>query len=164
MGKLKNERQELFCQNVVKGFPYFKAYMKAGYETTEAAARSSSSDLLTNPNIENRIAELMKNAKTKAVMKKSELLEYMTKAQKLNTIDAVESVEDLRRYGEFIEQIEFDAGGNIKKVKFVSKAKQEELFARYYNMFTDTVKHEGEIKIKSEISMKDLDEALDKVD
>lgn len=57
------EQQELFCEFYAGDEELFangvKSYMKAYPDTTYAAARSSSSALLTNPNILARINELL---------------------------------------------------------------------------------------------------------
>ena len=57
--ELLDIRHEAFCQEYMKnGFNGTRAYMSVYPDTGEAAARSSASDLLTKPNITERIAEL----------------------------------------------------------------------------------------------------------
>lgn len=56
MPALENARHELFCQEVAKGQPAYKAYIAAGY--SEPTARAGSSQLLTKQNILDRIDEI----------------------------------------------------------------------------------------------------------
>lgn len=58
MGILKNPRWEKFAQAVSKGASYTKAYMTAGYDSSEEAAGRSGSALMKNPEISGRVAGL----------------------------------------------------------------------------------------------------------
>lgn len=58
MPELKNDRQELFCQEYIIDYIGYKAAIRAGY--AECSARSTASKLLTNPDILARVRELQK--------------------------------------------------------------------------------------------------------
>lgn len=56
-----SEQQERFCRFIVEGKSGNEAYVEAGYKVSnDATARANASRLLTNANIEARIAELRK--------------------------------------------------------------------------------------------------------
>lgn len=57
---LKNARHELFAQNLAKGKSQTQAYIAAGYSENGAAV--SGSQLLTNPKVSDRVAELKAEA------------------------------------------------------------------------------------------------------
>ena len=63
-------RQESFVQNLVaKGMNATAAYKAAGYAgKTDATARAGASELLTNPNVKMRLAELQRQAADKATV------------------------------------------------------------------------------------------------
>jgi len=62
---LPNMRQELFAQNMVKGMPQNRAYMKAGYTAnTPQAGWANASRLIRDDKVSNRIDELLKTTET----------------------------------------------------------------------------------------------------
>ena len=65
-----NARQEKFVQNLVAhGMNATAAYRAAGYAgRTDATARAGASELLTNPNVKARLAELQHQAAYKAAI------------------------------------------------------------------------------------------------
>lgn len=73
MGILKNQRHELFAQNVAKGMSATEAYREAGYK----AHRQSAHSLLTNPDISARIEELKKAGAKEAEVTIARVLEEM---------------------------------------------------------------------------------------
>ena len=60
MPPLENARHERFAQGLAKGKTQEQAYIDAGY--SENGARVSASQLLTNPNVAARVAELQERA------------------------------------------------------------------------------------------------------
>ena len=60
MPVLENARHERFAQGLAKGKTQEQAYIDAGY--SENGARVSASQLLTNPNVAARVAELQERA------------------------------------------------------------------------------------------------------
>lgn len=67
MGRLKNQKHEKFCQNIVSGLNQTDAYMQANYKATGETARSNASRLLTNANVLKRVAELNAELKDGAI-------------------------------------------------------------------------------------------------
>jgi phage terminase small subunit len=65
-----NARQERFVQHlVVGGMNATAAYKASGYAgKTDGTARAGASELLTNPNVKSRLAELQRQAAQKAVV------------------------------------------------------------------------------------------------
>ncbi|MEQ1955848.1 terminase small subunit [Mesorhizobium yinganensis] len=65
-----NARQEKFVQNlVVNGLVASAAYKTAGYAgRTDGAARAGASELLTNPNVRARLAQLQQQAAMRAAV------------------------------------------------------------------------------------------------
>lgn len=59
MAKLKNKKHELFCQEYLIDLNATQAYLRVGYKVSADIARVNASQLLTNPNIQTRIDELM---------------------------------------------------------------------------------------------------------
>jgi phage terminase small subunit len=58
MSKSLNLRQEAFCRGLSEGLPQSRAYMEAGYESRGNAAEASASQLLRNPKVAARVAQL----------------------------------------------------------------------------------------------------------
>ena len=61
MAGLKNQRHEIFAQNLAQGKSQTDAYIEAGYSTTDARAKASRL-LATNGNIQRRVKELQERA------------------------------------------------------------------------------------------------------
>src|ERR1700741_3746767 len=63
MGTLRNPRHELFCQYIATspktGWPQGRCYTEAGFKTADRSADACAARLLTEANIQNRIAELL---------------------------------------------------------------------------------------------------------
>lgn len=146
MGKLKNARQELFCQNIAKGLPAYKAFTESGYTAkNDESARANASRLLTYDNIANRIAELMQKAENEAVMSAQELLQYISDVITLNIPEVLEGGPDMiKKHGDKVDRVEFDEEGRIKKLWFVSKSKNEELLAKHHKLLTEKIEHSGD--------------------
>lgn len=65
MPALPNMRQELFAQNLVKGMPQNRAYIKAGYTAnTPQTGWSNASRLIRDDKVSNRIEELLRTTET----------------------------------------------------------------------------------------------------
>lgn len=87
MQPLENQRHELFAQYIAKGSSAIEAYTKAGY----MPHRSSASDLLANPNIQKRVAELQKAAADRTEITVARVLEELAKV----------AFADMSQYGEW---------------------------------------------------------------
>ncbi len=73
MAALENSRHELFAQNLFKGLSQEQAYIEAGY-SAEGARQSASRLMLTNADIEARVAELHERKANVAVWTKADAL------------------------------------------------------------------------------------------
>jgi hypothetical protein len=71
MAPLPNTRHERFCQEIIKGQNATDAYCAAGYKAEGGAARANASRLLTDANVQARIAELNAGAAEKAEISKA---------------------------------------------------------------------------------------------
>lgn len=75
MKPLENQRHELFAQYIAKGHSAIDAYTRAGY----LPHRSSASQLLANPNIKERVDELMIAGAEKSEISVARVLEELAK-------------------------------------------------------------------------------------
>ena len=74
---LKDPRHEAFAQARAEGLPAYKAWLQAGYKGSTQVAMSSSSRLLRNVEVQNRLRALIEQlADTMMVTKESLLAEY----------------------------------------------------------------------------------------
>ena len=72
MPALKNPRWEMFAQGVANGLPAYKAYLDAGFKSSEKAASTDGPRLLRNAQVANRVRELLEQlAETMAVTRES---------------------------------------------------------------------------------------------
>ena len=179
---LINSRWEAFCQNIIKGDDLGDAYLNAGYTLKgKMAASVNANKLLKNTNIANRLAFLKKQAADRMIITVTEVLENMTKVIDLNT---VEVLENLRKYGKFINRIKFktvydtedivDEGGKIagkrrkarqvvKDITLVSKEKMYELIGRYYSMFTDNIEVVNKTPLHQKLAEKLIEKSSESI-
>jgi phage terminase small subunit len=73
MGALSNPRHERFAQELAKGKSATEAYSEAGYQES----RASASRLLTNANVQARVAELQERAAANVVISREWVLEQL---------------------------------------------------------------------------------------
>lgn len=113
-GPLKNQKHEAFVIGVFEGKPASQAYLDAGYNCTNAAARMAASRLMTNDNVASRLAELQTAVSEKvvqsAVLNKEVIVSAVhrlaTKAENLGQIANARSCWELlgREHGTFVER------------------------------------------------------------
>jgi hypothetical protein len=75
MPALENARHEKFVQELTKGKTQEQAYIDAGY--SENGAEVSASQLLRNPKVAARVAELQEKAANKAVIDKAMIVQRL---------------------------------------------------------------------------------------
>lgn len=75
---LKNQRHELFAQNLAKGMTGSAAYKFAGYVAIGNSAESSASTLQRTPKVAARVAELKERAAEKAVASREWIIDRLT--------------------------------------------------------------------------------------
>ncbi|MNS89785.1 Terminase small subunit [compost metagenome] len=109
------DKQKRFADEYLIDMNASAAYLRAGYKCSEAAARSSASDLLTNPNIQEYIAEKQKKIEEKTELTVEWILEEMKdtyiQAKQVGEYSAAnKSLEMLGRYkGMFNDKLKVDA-------------------------------------------------------
>jgi phage terminase small subunit len=59
---LSNNRRERFCQGIAKGLSATESYRRAGYKGNGHVAEAGASEILRNPEVANRLAELQAKA------------------------------------------------------------------------------------------------------
>lgn len=118
------DKQKRFADEYLIDMNASAAYLRAGYKCSEAAARSSASDLLTNPNIQEYIAEKQKKIEEKTELTVEWILEEMKdtyiQAKQLGEYSAAnKSLEMLGRYkGMFNDKLKVDATVTKKLEEF----------------------------------------------
>lgn len=136
---LKNQRQELFCQNVAGGKTKMDAYVMAGYKAKESKYISTNASILMRKEgVQQRITYLQKQISSNIIMKnvasKQELAEYYTRLLRTTVADFLEYDKDGERYfsikdgtlsKEAIKKIKCrtirDQEGNIKDEKQIEE-------------------------------------------
>ncbi len=79
MAALKNVKHEAFCLHYSKTGNATESYKKAGYKAkTEAAINASASQLLKNPKVQERLAELAEEMASSKIADIKEIHEYLT--------------------------------------------------------------------------------------
>ncbi|WP_224543681.1 terminase small subunit [Mesorhizobium sp. CA16] len=78
-----NTRQERFCLGLAEGLPQSRAYIEAGYAARGNAAEASASQLLRNPKVAARIAELQAAAARRSQITVDDLVAELEDMRKL---------------------------------------------------------------------------------
>ncbi|EMH91446.1 terminase small subunit [Klebsiella pneumoniae] len=159
MAKL-TDKQELFAREYLKDLNATQAAIRAGY--SEKTARSQANRLLTNVDIENRIAEL-KSVRNEAVgIDASYVLKRLIEIDQMDVLDIMTDDMSLkpvsewpaswRRYLSGFDLAEMFEGrgddremvGILKKIKWPDKVKNLELLGKHVDVqaFKESVKTE----------------------
>lgn len=125
-----NDRQDNFCIYYVELSDGAKAAIKAGY--SPKTARSIASELLTKPNIKNRINELLSKMKSEKIADATEVMEYLTSVLRGDVKEEVVTVEACG--------VGLSSSNIVKKqVSPKDRNKAAELLAKKYGLLTDKV-------------------------
>ena len=90
MGLLDNPRHEKFAQELAKGKSATEAYKQAGYSGSPDALRKNASRLMTNDDIQARVAELQERAAVRTEITIASVTNNLVRlAQKAEATDAV---------------------------------------------------------------------------
>ena len=149
--KLKVKREEEFCQQYVIDFNGARAAHDAGFGKNRTVGRVQASKLLTRPNIEKRIAELMKNRSERTKITQDMVIQEL----------AVVGFSDFRDYGrikkdgnvefypfsmikgertraiESMKQVDTQSGRTVS-MKLHGKVRPLELLGKHTGLFADT--------------------------
>jgi phage terminase small subunit len=93
---LTDKQRAFVDEYLVNGFNATQAYLKAYPDSSEEAARSSASALLTNPNVKSIIEEEQKESRKRARMSKDDkldLIEEILLEQEERTLDKLKAIE-----------------------------------------------------------------------
>lgn len=111
-GPLRNQRHEIFCNAIARGFNQSDSYRQAGYVGTDQVIRSGASQLMDKPAIKARVAELME-ARKGFILTKDWLIGEMVDVAQATKADSshsprIRALELLgREKGAFTEQREY---------------------------------------------------------
>lgn len=121
-----NEKQLRFCEEYIIDHNATQAAIRAGY--SPKSARTQASELLTKPNIQEKIQELAEKVSTENIATAEEVLLHFTKVMR----------------GELFDQVvKRDEDGNLQKVDVVAKLsdrnKAAEALAKHYALLVEKV-------------------------
>ena len=121
-----NEKQLRFCEEYIIDHNATQAAIRAGY--SPKSARTQASELLTKPNIQEKIQELAEKVSTENIATAEEVLQHFTKVMR----------------GELFDQVvKWDEDGNLQKVDVVAKLsdrnKAAEALAKHYALLVEKV-------------------------
>lgn len=164
-------RHEMFCLEFIVDFNATRAARAVGY--SKKTARSQGHRLLTNADIQKRIAELIEKRKQKVELTAENVLKELGIVGLSNIKDYIEKGEsDLVMFKSFdnitreqagaIESIEYDKENKIK-FKLHNKEKALELALRHFGLLTDNLKIRGALTHTHNISMKKLRDAYNAI-
>lgn len=164
---LENERWEMFIQELLMLKPQVRAYQRAFPDTQSyQGAASSSTALLKNPEIINRLAYLKEEKSKRLKMSADDIHERLVMAA---SFDPAELYDDKGQIIPLhllppevrlcIEAVEYDeifigvgearkSIGRTGKIKAFSKGKALELLGRHQKMFTDNLKLSGKLTLE----------------
>lgn len=160
-----NPKQKAFCEEYIIDLNAAQAAIRVGYSSN--TAKEQASRLLTDVNVQEYIHKLQKErSKRTEVTADRVLLEIARLAfndprkafsdtgallpvhewpdEVAAAISSIKVTEEFDGYGEDRKQI-----GWTKEVKFWDKGKQIELAGRHLAMFTDNIKHSGNISLET---------------
>ncbi len=106
---LKNNRHELFCQNIARGDNQTQAYIKAGYKQKEDTARIQASHLITNNNIIQRISYLKAQNASKGQIDRDKIIETLNRVINESLVDtdrtsALKAMDILNKMGGYYSE------------------------------------------------------------
>jgi len=170
MGVLKNQRHEAFAQGLAKGLTADQAYQEAGYKPQ----RQNASRLMTNDDIQARVAELIEAAANRAEIDIARTLKELVR---IGTSDirnaltpngalldpqdwdddfaaAVSSIEVVTNTG---DQGKDEDGRKIvehtHKIKMWDKNSALDKIAKHLGMFIERVEHSGSVQMQPVINL-----------
>ncbi|MCP5246170.1 MAG: terminase small subunit [Burkholderiales bacterium] len=150
-----NSRQKKFCEEYLVDLNATQAAKRAGY--TGKTVRTQASKMLTNPNIEKYIQELMKKREERTEVTQDRVLKEWAKLAFLdpqkffdesgNLLPVNKLDKDVAAALVGIDVTENVVNGELvsvtKKIKFADKKGALDSCARHLGMFNDKVQHEG---------------------
>lgn len=115
-----NPRQEKFCVAYARSGNATEAYKEAGYKAkSEGVARTGASEILTNPNIKERLEELRKETSAPKILDAQQIQEMLTiganrALEKGNESAMCKCLEILNKmHGRYIQRIDMSTSTPI---------------------------------------------------
>jgi len=160
-----NEMQARFCREFLVDLVATKAAERAGYSPPSAASQAC--ELLKQPKIQDRIAELNAGRMARVQITADMVLQEL---MRIGTCDIGEAFDDngkllairdmpelVRRAVSSVETEELFEGvgkdraqvGVVRKIKFWEKTKGLELLGKHLKLFTDRVEHSGTVTLEA---------------
>lgn len=140
MAKL-TDKQELFAREYLKDLNATQAAIRAGY--SEKTARSQANRLLTNVDIENRIAELKASRNEEVGIDAAYVLKRLVEIDQMDVLDILLSNGELKPIKDWpktwrttlsgmdVTEIAGDTPSLLKKIKWPDKVKNLELLGKH---------------------------------
>lgn len=170
MPELKNPRHELFAQNRAQGMTQEKAYVAAGFwSSNEGTRRAQASRLDANQIIAARIHELQAEIAARVVeqevISRTEVLKLLKNIATFDLADCYDENGHLKNIHDIPAETrqamagikvfeEFEGFGRerqkvgeTREVKAWDKNKALENLGRYHKLFTDHVEHSGTVEL-----------------
>lgn len=126
------EKQRNFVNEYMKDMNATAAYLRAGYDCTEGAARRAGSRLLSNVDIQSEIGQRTDKMEKESGISVQWVLEKLTEL----TERCMQAEPVLDREGNPVGEWKFDSAGANKALDSIGK---------YYGMFRDKVELSGHV-------------------
>lgn len=154
MAKL-TDKQELFAREYLKDLNATQAAIRAGY--SEKTARSQANRLLTNVDIENRIAELKSVRNEEVGIDAAYVLRRLTEIDQMDVLDILLANGKLKPIKDWpkvwrttlsgmdvVEMASAESAALLKKIKWPDKVKNLELLGKHVDVqaFKENIKTE----------------------
>jgi len=157
-----SDQQRIFCSEYLKDLNGSKAAIRAGYSALTAASQAS--ELLIQPNIQARVAELEADCISAADVSVTGILRELMRLARVDVRDMFNPDGSLKRPSEWTADQgaavqSFDVvtrnltsgDGNtdtVLKVRMYDKTRAMEMLAKHLSLLTEKVEHTGTIQIQ----------------
>jgi len=155
------EKQKRFCEEYLIDFNGTQAAIRSGY--SKKTAKEISSENLTKPNIQGYIKELISKQQERTeitadkVLKELALIAFFDVSSLYSEDGTLKSITELpEEVTKAIHSVknriekqgqDKEDWAEIKEIRSHDKLKALELIGKYFAMFTDKVRHDGEVTI-----------------
>lgn len=161
MPKLDNDRWELFCHEYIKAFNGAQSYMAIYEGCSYDAARINASRLLTNANIQGRIAELMEERMAVLKVSAQDVLKHNHDYVMANMADLFDENMQVKHISEWPEiwqtmvssiKVTKTEGGPVIEIKIPDKLKAMELLGKHVDVQAYREQVKAEHSFDAEVS------------
>ncbi|MBG6028376.1 terminase small subunit [Proteus mirabilis] len=158
-----NDKMERFCQEYIKSLDnQTDAAISAGYASGSACKRAS--QLMADPRIQERIAQLMQQRNKRTKMSADNVLKRLVDMLDADIADILNEKGDIKPISEWspiwrksvaaFDIIDIDGDTRIKKVKLLDKIKVLELIGKHVdiNAFRDRVQVDVNVSLADKLA------------